>query len=80
MNQRDLELLNKQLSRLNPQPRRSNALIFIICAAFVAGLTLGGSLFARASDPARLAPGDLIAAIAAANGAPSPAASTQSSD
>jgi hypothetical protein len=51
MDQRDQKLLEKQLGRLNPAPRPDGVIILMVAATFFAGLTLGGVLFARQSEP-----------------------------
>jgi hypothetical protein len=46
MDRRDWELLDRQMSRLQPTPRGLNALAFV--ALFLAGMTAGAFLFAGA--------------------------------
>ena len=50
MNQREQELLSKQLRWLSPSPRSEGVMVFAIVAAFVAGIILG-ALFLHQSDP-----------------------------
>jgi hypothetical protein len=45
MNRHDRELLNKQMSHLQPAPRRDGVLMLVIASVFIAGLTAGGMLF-----------------------------------
>jgi len=45
MDQREQQLLDKQLWWLSPSPRNDNVLAVVV-AAFVTGITLGGALFA----------------------------------
>jgi hypothetical protein len=49
MDQHDQELLNKQLSHLQPESRREGLLLLVLGAVFLAGLTAGGLLFASSS-------------------------------
>ena len=51
MNGHDRELLDKQMSRLQPAPRRDGMLILIMTSVFIAGLTAGGLLFTFGSKP-----------------------------
>jgi len=45
MNRRDRELLDRQMSRFQPPPRRDGVLILAMARIFIAGLTAGGLLF-----------------------------------
>ena len=48
MNQRDLELLDKELWGVSPNPRlERGALGLLVIMAFVGGLLMGGTLFAH---------------------------------
>jgi|GEM_PF-427671 hypothetical protein len=48
MNQRDLELLDKELWGVGPNPRlERGALGLMVIVAFVGGLLMGGNLFAH---------------------------------
>jgi hypothetical protein len=48
MNQRDLELLDKELWGVSPNPRlERDALGLMVIVAFVGGLLMGGTLFAH---------------------------------
>ena len=69
MEQRDQELLDKQLRRLNP-PRSDGVMILAILAVFFAGMALGGFLFAYKSEPMQIASTDATPAIPFPNGAP----------
>lgn len=51
MNRHDRELLDKQVSRLQPAPRRDSMLILVMTSVFIAGLTAGGLLFSFGSNP-----------------------------
>jgi hypothetical protein len=68
MDQRDQELLNKQLRGLSP-PRNDGVMILMVVAVFFAGMTLGGILFAREKSM-RIASNEATAAIFLPNGAP----------
>jgi hypothetical protein len=69
MDQRDQELLDKQLRRLNP-PRSDGVMILAILAVFFAGMALGGFLFAYKSEPMQIASNDATPAIPFRSGAP----------
>jgi hypothetical protein len=45
MNRHDRELLNKQMSHLQPAPRRDGMLMLVMASVFIAGLTAGGLPF-----------------------------------
>jgi hypothetical protein len=49
MDRRDRELLDSQLTRLQPESRREGVLLLILAAVFLAGLAAGGLLFANSS-------------------------------
>jgi hypothetical protein len=51
MNRHDRELLNKQLSHLQPAPRRDGMLMLVMTSVFIAGLTAGGLLFTVGNRP-----------------------------
>jgi len=80
MDQRDQELLDKQFRWLRPSPRNDGVMVLAIVAAFVAGITFGGALFAHESDPAQIVSNDAMAAIFPPNGAPPRAFQTQLSE
>jgi hypothetical protein len=69
MDQRDQELLDKQLRRLSPSPRNDGVMIFTFVVMFLAGVTLGSILFSHQREPMQTASND-TAAIALLNGAP----------
>lgn len=54
MNQRDQELLDKQLHALYVPPRAEGVLILAMLAFFFAGVALGGFVFAYTSEPGPL--------------------------
>lgn len=51
MDQRDQQLLDRQLGRIIPPPRNDGALMLAIAAVFFAGIAIGGFIFAQASKP-----------------------------
>jgi hypothetical protein len=54
MNQRDQELLDKQLWSVSPTPpRHKGALSLAFLAVFLGGLSIGGFLFAHRNDQAQ---------------------------
>jgi hypothetical protein len=67
MDQRDQELLDKQLRRLNPSPRNDGVIVLAILAVFFAGITLGGFLSAYKSEPMQIASNDATPAISIPN-------------
>jgi len=70
MNQRDQELLDKQLRHLNPYPRSDSVMMLAILTVFFAGMALGGFLFAYKSEPLQIASNDATTATSVPNGAP----------
>jgi hypothetical protein len=42
MDQHDQELLDKQLGRISPSPRRNAVILSAVIAVFLAGVTFGG--------------------------------------
>jgi hypothetical protein len=55
MDQRDLELLDKQLWAVSPTPpRHRGALSLAFLAVFLGGLSIGGFLFAHNNDRAQI--------------------------
>ena len=68
MDQRDQELLDKQLRQLNPSPRSDSVMMLAILAVFFAGMALGGFLFAYESEPVQIALNDAPHAILNPNG------------
>ena len=51
INRRDRELLDRQMSRIQSQPRRDGVLILGMVGVFIAGLTAGSLLFTFGSNP-----------------------------
>jgi hypothetical protein len=70
MDQRDQELLDKQLRGLNPSPRNDGVMVLAVLAVFFAGMTLGSFLSAYKSEPMQLASNDATPAIFLLNGVP----------
>jgi hypothetical protein len=60
MDQRDQELLEKQLRAINPAPRHDGVIIVTVLVGFLAGMTLGGFLVGHTSEPMRVASNDVI--------------------
>jgi hypothetical protein len=71
MNQRDQELLDKQLQQLNPSPRSDGVMIVAMVAVFSSGMALGGFLFSYESEPVQIASNDATPSIFLPNGASS---------
>jgi hypothetical protein len=59
MEQRDWELLDKQLRAINPAPRHDGVIIVTVLVGFLAGMTLGGFLVGHTSEPTRVASNDV---------------------
>jgi hypothetical protein len=71
MNQRDLELLDKELWGVSPSPPRSGDIIGAgFVTAFLAGIAIGGILFTHDSKQTQIASHDAVAAISLLNGVP----------
>jgi hypothetical protein len=71
MNQRDLELLDKELWGVSPSPPRSGDIIgAVFVTAFLAGIVIGGVLFTHDSKQTQIASHDAVAAISLLNGVP----------
>jgi hypothetical protein len=51
MDQRDQDLLDRQMGRMTPPPRADNTLVLAATALFLAGMTLGGYLTAYTNGP-----------------------------
>ena len=60
MEQRDWELLDKQMRGLSP-PRNDAIIVLTVVAMFFAGMTLGGLLFPRQGEPMQIASRDATA-------------------
>ena len=54
MNRRDQELLDKQMLRLSP-PQNDGAIVVLLAAMFVVGMTLGSALSPHQSEPIQIA-------------------------
>jgi hypothetical protein len=59
MDQRDLELLDKQMRTINRAPRRDGVIIVAVLMVFLAGMSLGHLLAAPGTEPTRVAVNDL---------------------
>jgi hypothetical protein len=70
MDQRDKELLDKQLQSLQFSPRSDGIMVFAFLAAFFTGMALGGFLFAYNGEPVQIASNDATPQILLPNGAP----------
>jgi hypothetical protein len=55
MDQRDQELLDKQMRRLGPPPRNDSLIAVLLAAMFLVGMTLGSVLSAHQSEPIQIA-------------------------
>jgi hypothetical protein len=69
MEQRDWELLDKQVRELRPQ-RNDGVIVLSVVAVFFAGMILGGLLVPHESELMRIASNDAPAAISLPNGVP----------
>ena len=67
MDQRDQELLDKQMRAISPAPRRDGVVIVTVLMVFLAGMTLGGMLAGSASEPTRVAMNDTVSGRPAAD-------------
>jgi hypothetical protein len=71
MNQRDQDLLDKQLWGVSPTPpRNKGALSLAFLAVFLGGLSIGGFLFAHKNDQAQMTEQDPLIVLSRLNGAP----------
>ena len=68
MEQRDWELLDKQVWGLRP-PRNDSVIVLTVVAVFFAGMILGGLLVPHESEIMRIASNDARTAILLPNGA-----------
>jgi hypothetical protein len=59
MDQRDLELLDKQMRAINRAPRRDGVIIVTVLMVFLAGMTVGSLLAGSANEPTRVAANDV---------------------
>jgi hypothetical protein len=71
MNQRNLELLDKELWAVSPSPPRSRDIIGLaLVTVFLTGIVIGGILFKHDSKQTQIASHDVVAAISLLNGVP----------
>lgn len=70
MDQRDQELLDKQFRTLTPPRRNDGVMILAIVSVFFAGITVGGLLAEKKSEPIRTAANDVTSAIPYIGGTP----------
>ena len=70
MDQRDQELLDKQLRRLHPSPLSDGVMVFAFLVAFLTSMALGGFLFGYESEPTQIASNDVMPAISLPHGVP----------
>ena len=59
MDQRDLELLDKQMRAINRAPRRDGMIIVTVLMVFLAGMSLGHLLAGPGTEPTRVAVNDV---------------------
>jgi hypothetical protein len=64
MDQRDQELLDRQLGRLTPASRNEGVMILTILAIFFGGMALGGFLVGYKSGPTQIAANNPVPAMA----------------
>ena len=70
MDQRDQELLDRQVRRLAPSSRNDGAILLAVLAVFLAGMTLGGFLVDKSESPMQVAANDTAPALSLPHGAP----------
>ena len=71
MNQRDQELLDKELWGVSPIPPRNGGIIGVaFVVVFLAGIVIGDILFAHDSKQIQIASHDAAAVISLLNGVP----------
>jgi hypothetical protein len=70
MNERDQELLDKQLHGQNIMPRSDGVMILAILAVFFTGIAVGGFLYAYTDDPVQIAANDTVLPITQPHNAP----------
>jgi hypothetical protein len=64
MDQRDWELLDKQLQGSDPSRRNDGVPVLTVVSVFFAGMIIGGILFAPETQPMRIASSHATAAMA----------------
>jgi hypothetical protein len=64
MDQRDQELLNRQLGRLTPASGNGGVMILAVLAIFFGGMALGGFLVGYESGPTQIAANNPVPAMA----------------
>ena len=60
MDQRDQELLDRQMRAINPAPRHDGVIIVTVLVVFFAGMTVGGILAESANAPMHVAMNDTV--------------------
>ncbi len=71
MNQRDQELLDRELWGVSAGPPRNGGIIGVaFVVVFLAGIAIGGILFAHDNNQIQIASHDAAAAISLLNGVP----------
>ena len=71
MNQRDQELLDKQLWGVSPGPPRNGGMISVaLVVVFLVGITIGDILFAHERKPMQTASHDAMAVISLLDSVP----------
>jgi hypothetical protein len=70
MDQRDQDLLEKQVGRISPPPRSDGIMALAVLAVFFAGMTIGGFMYAYENEPMQIAAND-VTSIVTPHGAPS---------
>jgi hypothetical protein len=70
MNQRDRELLEKQVGRIAPSPHANGIIILAILAVFFGGMAAGGFLFGNKNVPILVASNDAAATMSWPNATP----------
>jgi hypothetical protein len=70
MNQRDQELLDKQLWGVSTNPKSARDALGLVLVAFVGGLLMGGILFAHKSEQTKMATPDAGIVLSLLSGSP----------
>jgi hypothetical protein len=63
MDQRDQDLLDKQVQKISPTSRHDGVLMLAVIGVFIAGILLGGSLYSNTDTPMRIAANDTAAVV-----------------